>query len=183
MGLSAACFANKRYEDAGTRRCISNLLAAGFRRLEADVYWDPSSGRGHWSLCPVELGSSSQELTTSTSLVATATELAAKHLNERETGQLTAQSAATPLSSVSAANPSTTLTVSVDATTTAIAGTATSTASTNGSAIQIGEYTCSSTVDFDLLLSILSARLTDVSTWYQRHIGWPAEHLCRQPQT
>lgn len=53
VSVSAACFANNRYEDYATVTCISNLLTAGFRRLHIDLYWD--AGRRRWSFCPVSL--------------------------------------------------------------------------------------------------------------------------------
>lgn len=162
MALSAACFANLRYEEASATRCISNLLAAGFRRLEADVFWDAS--RTHWSLCPVELESSGEVLTTSESQSASATGRSSLPLRARQTDELSSQSAATSLSSVSIADATSTVTASADATTTALDGAGTSTAIMDGSAIQVGPYTCTPSMDFDLLLSILSARLTDVST-------------------
>jgi hypothetical protein len=37
-------------------KCVSNLLAVGFRRFDVDVYWD--TARGIWSLCPASLGPS-----------------------------------------------------------------------------------------------------------------------------
>lgn len=111
----------------------------------------------------MELGGSSPELTTSTSALPAVTDLAAVPLSVRQNEELTSQTAATSLSSVSIADASNTVTVSADATTTALDGTGTSTAYIDGSAIQIGGYTCTPTTDFDLLLSILSARLTDVS--------------------
>lgn len=163
VALTAACFANQKYEDAAGIKCISNLLEAGFRRLEADVFWDASTS--HWNLCPVELGSSSQVPSTSTSVppTETAAQLASVVLDERQDGQLTSQSAATSLSSLSVADASSTQTLSAGATTTALAGAGTNTAYTDGSAVQIGDFTCTSTMDFDLLLTLLSARLSDVS--------------------
>lgn len=162
MAVTAACFANQKYEDAAASRCISNLLAAGFRRLEADVFWDAS--QGNWTLCPVELGSSDQVLTTSTSLLPNATDSASLSLNARQTDQLTSQTPEVSLSSVSVSDASQTLTVSADATTTALDGTGTATAYTDGSAIQTGGYICTTTVNFEFLLSVLAARLTDTAT-------------------
>lgn len=139
---------------------ISNLLKAGFRRLEIDVYWDAS--RSQWSLCPVELGNSDQVLTTSKSHspTATAVPLAPRSMSD----QLTAQSAATSLSSVSIANPSSTSTLGAGGVSTAAGSTATSAPHVDGTAIQIGGFTCTSTMDFELLLMVVSGRLTEVST-------------------
>ncbi|CZT19983.1 related to Lectin C-type domain protein [Ramularia collo-cygni] len=163
VALTAACFANLKYEEAPATRCISNLLAAGFRRVEADIYWD--SSRSLWSLCPIELGTPNEVLTTSTSLLPTATEPPPASLSARQDDELTSQSAVTTLISVSVAEASKTLTLSADTTTTALEGTGTSTAGgADGSAIRIGAYDCTPSMNFDLLLSILSARLTDTAT-------------------
>ncbi|KAM0724196.1 hypothetical protein Q7P37_000078 [Cladosporium fusiforme] len=75
--LTPACFPFRRYDSASTTKCVSNLLAAGFRRLEVDLYWDVS--RTTWSFCPVELGdvqpqlSLKQDSTTSQTRSTTAT--------------------------------------------------------------------------------------------------------------
>lgn len=53
VSLTAACFANNLFEDASGSKCISNLLAAGFRRLVVDIYWDYP--RQTWSFCPVQI--------------------------------------------------------------------------------------------------------------------------------
>ncbi|KAJ9636791.1 Maintenance of telomere capping protein 6 [Coniosporium tulheliwenetii] len=53
VSLTAACFAHNQYEDRAASLCLSNLLAAGFRRLVIDLYWD--AGRAVWSLCPAQL--------------------------------------------------------------------------------------------------------------------------------
>jgi len=53
VSLRAACFYENRYEDDNAGNCVSNLLAAGFRRFELDLYWD--QGRSVWSFCPVSI--------------------------------------------------------------------------------------------------------------------------------
>ncbi|PVH83295.1 hypothetical protein DL98DRAFT_513197 [Cadophora sp. DSE1049] len=55
VSLRAACFSGNRYEDDSAGNCVSNLLAAGFRRFELDLYWD--EGRSVWSFCPVSIPS------------------------------------------------------------------------------------------------------------------------------
>ncbi|KAF3480499.1 lectin C-type domain-containing protein [Arthroderma uncinatum] len=52
VSLSAACFGAGLYEDDAARKCISNLLAVGYRRLYVDVYW--SSEGDLWGLCPID---------------------------------------------------------------------------------------------------------------------------------
>ncbi|KAG8625685.1 hypothetical protein KVT40_006086 [Elsinoe batatas] len=55
VSLTAACFNENRYEDELVRKCLSNLLSIGFRRVFLDAYWDPLIGQ--WSLCPVAIPS------------------------------------------------------------------------------------------------------------------------------
>lgn len=69
VSLSAACFGNNIYESEAARKCISNLIAVGYRRLHVDIYWSAESGR--WGFCPVAIprdvvgttSSSSSEIT------------------------------------------------------------------------------------------------------------------------
>ncbi|CAL5869873.1 uncharacterized protein PFLUO_LOCUS4104 [Penicillium psychrofluorescens] len=49
--LSAACFGNGIYDEKAAAKCISNLLAVGYRRLILDIYW--SVERRTWTFCPV----------------------------------------------------------------------------------------------------------------------------------
>ncbi|KAJ5604402.1 hypothetical protein N7510_009556 [Penicillium lagena] len=49
--LSAACFGNRIYDEKAAAKCISNLLAVGYRRLILDIYW--SVERRKWTFCPV----------------------------------------------------------------------------------------------------------------------------------
>ncbi|KAF2222802.1 hypothetical protein BDZ85DRAFT_319134 [Elsinoe ampelina] len=55
VSLTAACFNENRYEDQLLRKCLSNLLSIGFRRIFLDAYWDPLIGQ--WSLCPIAIPS------------------------------------------------------------------------------------------------------------------------------
>ncbi|TKX21178.1 hypothetical protein C1H76_6719 [Elsinoe australis] len=48
--LKSVCFADDRYEDNAIRKCLSNLLATGYRRILLDVYWNPLLAQ--WSICP-----------------------------------------------------------------------------------------------------------------------------------
>lgn len=53
VSLSSACFGNGLYDRRAAAKCMSNLLAVGFRRLVVDLYW--SAERRKWSFCPVSL--------------------------------------------------------------------------------------------------------------------------------
>ncbi|KAF3394137.1 Maintenance of telomere capping protein 6 [Penicillium rolfsii] len=53
VSLSAACFGNGLYARKNAAKCISNLLAVGYRRLIVDLHW--SVERRTWTFCPVEI--------------------------------------------------------------------------------------------------------------------------------
>lgn len=53
ISLTAACFGHRVYQDDAARKCISNILAVGYRRLVVDLYW--SAAQQEWSLCPVDI--------------------------------------------------------------------------------------------------------------------------------
>ncbi|KAJ5175825.1 uncharacterized protein N7482_001702 [Penicillium canariense] len=53
VSLSSACFGNGLYDRKDAAKCISNLLAVGYRRLVVDLYW--SVERRTWTFCPVEI--------------------------------------------------------------------------------------------------------------------------------
>lgn len=51
VSLSSACFGLGLYDRKDAAKCISNLLAIGYRRLVLDLYW--SVERRTWTFCPV----------------------------------------------------------------------------------------------------------------------------------
>ncbi|KAI9760399.1 MAG: Translocation protein S62 [Chaenotheca gracillima] len=53
ISLTSACFAFNVYEEASAQKCISNLLAAGYRKISIDLYWD--AGQKLWSFCPISV--------------------------------------------------------------------------------------------------------------------------------
>ena len=61
MSVTAACFGNRTYSSLAASKCISNLLAAQYRRLVLDFYWDASARQ--FNFCPVELPTSAQVTT------------------------------------------------------------------------------------------------------------------------
>lgn len=71
VSLKAACFGNNVFDANTFSKCISNLLAVGFRRLLVDLYWSPE--RRSWSFCPVSvpLGFDAQPNSTSSGSAAT----------------------------------------------------------------------------------------------------------------
>jgi len=50
VSVTAACFGNRTYSAIAAGKCISNLLAAQYRQLVLDIYWDASARQ--FSLCP-----------------------------------------------------------------------------------------------------------------------------------
>lgn len=185
--LTAACFANGRYEETAAAKCISNLLATGFRRLEADVFWDLS--RSVWSLCPVELGAADGPLTTSVSEASTSfqtgTQLASDLLSnaggddsrraptalrdfERQnTERLTAPT----FSTTSQSTPSITTTRTLDGPEPPLIPTSLPSYShtpdpipSDVSIIQAGPYSCTLGADLALLVQVLSEHLDSTET-------------------
>ncbi|KAI9373851.1 hypothetical protein BJX61DRAFT_501001 [Aspergillus egyptiacus] len=53
ISLRAACFGDNKYERRAAEKCVSNLLAVGYRRFNIDLYWSP--GLRRWLLCPVSI--------------------------------------------------------------------------------------------------------------------------------
>ncbi|KAJ5081850.1 hypothetical protein NUU61_010114 [Penicillium alfredii] len=70
VSLSAACFGDGLYDREAAAKCISNLLAVGYRRLVLDLYW--SVERRKWSFCPVSIPARAD--VTVSSFTSTATE-------------------------------------------------------------------------------------------------------------
>lgn len=178
VSLTPACFPFRRYDSASTTKCVSNLLAAGFRRIEVDLYWDVS--RTTWSFCPVELGdvqpqlSATQDSTTS-QIRSTTASLANDGLQNppstdttrvqpRQTGQMD-EDGQSLLSRSSQASISPSSVPS--ATSTATVGHEDSTSTMDGlepeatevpndeTLLSVGGYVCSPQLDFHYFLSVL----------------------------
>ncbi|KAF4254758.1 hypothetical protein CNMCM8812_007890 [Aspergillus fumigatus] len=84
VSLTAACFGKNIYDASAAQKCISNLLAIGYRRFLIDIYW--SVEQRNWILCPVAKPQDAQVVTVSTTPSPTATASAV-------TGTLTAVAA------------------------------------------------------------------------------------------
>lgn len=175
--VSAACFGNGQYEDLAFRRCFSNLLAAGVRRLVVDVYWD--ARRGVWSLCPVEVRPerAERELAASNSEDIAVTGLgerrsdAAPDLIEEKAVQIrqveSTQSPPVPSAPpVNSANSTQTLSTTFSNTSPVSSPTATGGSSNGTQPAQNGNYTCTPTMQLPLLTSVLNDYLdgTDITT-------------------
>ncbi|KAL4793321.1 hypothetical protein BDV19DRAFT_367051 [Aspergillus venezuelensis] len=69
ISLRAACFGDNVYGRSAAEKCLSNLLAIGYRRFIIDLYWSPDARS--WLLCPVTIPSNLQVATASTSATPT----------------------------------------------------------------------------------------------------------------
>lgn len=67
VSLRAACFGNNVYEYYSAGKCLSNLLAVGYRRFVVDLYWSPT--RRTWAFCPVSIPKDEDVVTVSSSTV------------------------------------------------------------------------------------------------------------------
>jgi hypothetical protein len=188
VSLTAACFPRNRYDSASATKCVSNLLAAGFRRLEVDLFWDVS--RTSWSFCPVQLGeiepnlSVTQEPTTSQTPSISAS-LATNDLGDRNSASTTSspgdgessslgnikprqttgssslsQSSRSSMSASTLPSATTTETATLssnDSTTAVVSGTdpESTDAPNDGTLLQVGNYICSTQLDFHQFLNVL----------------------------
>ncbi|KAK0962815.1 Maintenance of telomere capping protein 6 [Friedmanniomyces endolithicus] len=194
VSLKAACFPNKRYEDATAARCISNLLATGFRRIEVDIYWDTS--RRLWSLCPVQLGNTStlsnstmtsaepSSKSTSSAMLASgqltnrgafevARAIPASGALRRQDSSLSLTIPTAPADSTAASSVlpsiSSTATLTVGASGTSVVATSSASGtsppgSSQNLLIEVGPYSCTPSTDFKLLTTVLSCYLEDTET-------------------
>ncbi|KAM0709211.1 hypothetical protein Q7P35_003248 [Cladosporium inversicolor] len=187
VSISAACFPRKRYDSASATKCVSNLLAAGFRRLEVDLYWDVS--RTSWSFCPVQLGeiepqlSVTQDSTTSQTRSASASlasndlgardlasstpvpaggkNLVLHKLKPRQTGGTSALTQISRSSASASTIPSATTTQTAalpDGSSTAVntgPNPESNDAPDDGTLLKVGEYVCSTQLDFHQFLEVL----------------------------
>ncbi|GAB7337239.1 hypothetical protein MBLNU457_g2612t1 [Dothideomycetes sp. NU457] len=158
------CFSTNVYEDTAARKCISNLLAAGFRRFILDVYWDYS--RSAWSLCPVMLGSAAPPDSSTTSpspptatsesslsnaplsFASTAGAERIPYVTTVDSPPLNARQAISP-STTSLESPSTSITSSADVSPSVVSN-------TPETLYQIGEYKCTTSIDLGFVGHILS---------------------------
>ncbi|KAF2401996.1 hypothetical protein EJ06DRAFT_529134 [Trichodelitschia bisporula] len=152
ISLTAACFGDGSYEDVAAGRCLSNLLAAGFRKLFVDLYWDES--RRVWSLCPVELSNATRAAGPSSA----PSEPASSSVSVTSV-QLSNRAAPTPVA-VEARQVGS-VTSSADGSSSAPGspqnGTATAPPPPQGTDIvRIGPYQCTSSVDLPILASVLA---------------------------
>ncbi|KAL4803552.1 hypothetical protein BDV18DRAFT_145012 [Aspergillus unguis] len=71
ISLQAACFRDNKFGRTAAGKCLSNLLAVGYRRFNIDLYWSPENRS--WNLCPVSIPRDVDVVTVSADATSTAT--------------------------------------------------------------------------------------------------------------
>lgn len=157
VSLTEACFSRGVYEDSAARRCLSNLLAVGFKRLIVDLYWDV--GRALWSLCPVEIPESASSDDDATMGIVSSTSDADFSSVMMSTGSLQPrQATALSTSALTSPTPSSSSTSSVLASGVSASPTGQGTGS---GIVQTGSYRCSSSLNVSSISSLVADYLDD----------------------
>jgi len=86
ISATAACFGDGIYDPVLAQRCISDLLAAEFRRIILDVYWDP--GVRQYNLCPVAIPTAALSTTSLSATSAAALSTTASSFTSSRNGSL-----------------------------------------------------------------------------------------------
>ncbi|KAF2684184.1 hypothetical protein K458DRAFT_367697 [Lentithecium fluviatile CBS 122367] len=170
VSLRAACFGSNQYEDFSFQKCVSNLLAVGFRKFIVDVYWD--AGRSEWSLCPAEIPPAASSTPTPTpsptpasTPTPTSSPLASSPAPSPTGGNSTLrrrqeESLSMPLSSTSSTPTSTASSTSPSTPLPSLPNFRTD----NNPLLSIGSFNCTSTMTLSFLTGILEAFLDQTST-------------------
>lgn len=157
VSLTEACFSRGVYEDSAARRCLSNLLAVGFKRFIVDLYWDV--GRALWSLCPVEIPESASSDDDATMGIVSSTSDADFSSVMMSTGSLQPrQATALSTSALTSPTPNSSSTSSVLASGVSASPTAQGTGS---GIVQTGSYRCSSSLNVSSISSLVADYLDD----------------------
>lgn len=151
VSLTEACFSSNRYEDSAARRCLSNLLAVGFKRITVDLYWDV--GRGLWSLCPVEIPeSASSDDDATVSIISSTADATLSSVLMSTAGLEPRQTAALSSASFSSATQSPSTTGSALGS----AALASPTQAESSGVIQGSQYNCSSSLNVSTISSLIA---------------------------
>ncbi|GME42367.1 C-type cyclin [Neofusicoccum parvum] len=151
VSLTEACFSSNRYEDSAARRCLSNLLAVGFKRITVDLYWDV--GRGLWSLCPVEIPeSASSDDDATVSIISSTADATLSSVLMSTAGLEPRQTAALSSASFSSATQSPSTTGSALGS----AALASPTQAEGSGVIQGSQYNCSSSLNVSTISSLIA---------------------------
>jgi hypothetical protein len=170
VSVTAACFANRTYSAAAAGRCISNLLAAQYRRFVLDLYWDASARQ--FGLCPVELPSSARATTnvapippalTSAHISSVHLTHSTTHLEQRHPRQATpAPSSASLNATANASSTSTSSQIPVE----------TVIGSSGETLFSLGSYQCSQNLDIQSVSPLILSYLQNTSDTINARLLW-----------
>jgi hypothetical protein len=172
VSLTSACFSNGTYTAGIAEKCVSNLLAAQFRRLVLDLYWDENNNQ--FAFCPVtipvSLGSGYETVSLTASAISSASLKGTARLAVRQT---TSASGNVPPSTATTTTVGSSDTASITgsnlANTTTSASPANPTLPTlNGETLyDLGPYACSPKLDLSFFISVMSSYLSATSDTIQ----------------
>ncbi|KIW02309.1 uncharacterized protein PV09_06456 [Verruconis gallopava] len=183
VSLQQACFGHRVFESDAAITCFSNLLAAGFRRFEWDLYWD--SDRRVWSFCPIQIPLSySSGTTSSTQLSFNASTVSVsdavispRAFTQSVSGRFDAETSATQNSKRQASSTKlntdgSTVGPTLGGSTTTLSSTSTAPnpAATAGDLIPLGTYSCSPSIDLPILEAVLGQFFESTSNTLDAYI-------------
>ncbi len=169
VSVTAACFGNGTYSAVSASTCISNLLAAQYRRLILDLYWDTKSR--DFGLCPVALPSSAQTTTTisPSAPLATAAHVSTVKLSRSSTAiardrrqNTSATSIASETSNLNATSTSTSAQTPI----------ATLISSSGETLYSLGPYRCGQNLTLGSLQPLISGYLQNTSDTIHARLIW-----------
>ena len=175
VSLRQACFGHNVFETETAITCFSNLLAAGYRRYEWDLFWDPS--RRVWSFCPIQIPQVDEDGATSTTqmlfnsstvtvsdAVITGRAITQELLTDKNEQHLSSQTLVRrqdPGSAVTSddddSQTATSLNPTLGGSPTAPTTSAQESSSTSSpdDLIRLGQYSCSESIDLPILAAVL----------------------------
>ena len=169
VSVTAVCFGNSTYSAVAAEKCISNLLAAQYRRLVLDLYWD--SIVRQFSLCPVELPRSAR---TTTRIQSTFSPVTSAHMSSVQLTRSTASVAhdlqqGTPASLPVFGNASANATSTSTSTQVPVA---TVIGSSDEPLFSLGPYQCSQNLGIQDFTSLIVGYLQNTSDTINARLLW-----------
>jgi hypothetical protein len=166
--VTAACFGNRTYSAVAVEKCMSNLLAAQYRRFVLDVYWHPDTRL--FGLCPVELPSPAGQTTVilPTSTVTTAyistvrLTRSSTRIEEGRRQAISATSSSSANATALATSTSSSMQIPV----------ATSVTSSGETLFSLGSYQCSQNLDIHNFNPLILDFLQNTSDTLNARVLW-----------
>ncbi|KAL1954440.1 hypothetical protein VTO42DRAFT_1164 [Malbranchea cinnamomea] len=181
VSLTPACFGNGVYELEAAKKCISNLLAVGYRRLYVDLYWSLKSSR--WSFCPVEIPSDAVGATAAPSTTITSFDSATMldgtltAIDLPDTATVESPFETSPpngfdrrRAAMGSSDPSATAEASAIPMTVAPVEIPTTTSSSGETLYTLGSYACSHSLDIFTLVRILADYFDSTANTLDAHL-------------